>query len=448
MKNRGGIDASQRNAHPHLVLKIPFSLFLALRYLKPKRSFVSIITVLSITGVVIGIAALIVVIAVMTGFGLELKKKIIGFEPHVQVEDRGGTLKDWESVREFSMKAPGVTGGSPVVTGPVLMEFHQSFIPARMLGVLLPEHEALMDIRGFVTEGAYDLEGEKCLMGQALAENLGVHVGDKVVIHGPGNFREVLDELKKAEAKDPEAKTVGQIRQIMRPMELEVTGLIQTGRMDYDVEYFILPIELAQQVYGFTGEVHGVALKTADPYKIEQTKSALENTLPHELAVTSWMDTNKDRLDAIANERTMMMFVMMIMVVVAAFSITNTLITVIVQKKREIGILKALGASRGAVIGVFLGQGAIVGVLGNIIGVAAGFTVLATRSQIREFLARFAGIDIFSAKVYLFTEIPAAITAADVAVICSASFIICLLAAAIPAFFAAGLDPVKALREE
>ena len=409
---------------------------------------------LSVTGVVIGIAALIVVIAVMTGFGQELKKKIIGFESHlevvprVQVEEMGGMIKDWESVRELAMKSPGVVGASPVVAAPVLMEFAQNFIPARMLGVLLPEHLALMDIPSFITDGKYDLEGDKCIMGRALANTLGVQVGDKITIHGPGNFREVMDELRKAEQQDPEAKTVGQIRQIMRPMELEVTGLMETGRMDYDIEYFILPIELAQQVYGFPGEVHAVALKTADPYKADAAKQSLLSVLPKELGVTSWMDRNKDRLDAVANERTMMMFVMMIMVVVAAFSITNTLITVIVQKKREIGILKALGASRGAIIGVFLGQGAIVGVLGNIIGVAVGFTVLALRNDIRDFLSRFAGIDIFSAKVYLFTEIPAQITGRDVAIICSSSFIICLVAAAIPAFFAAGLDPVKALREE
>ncbi|MEK0447928.1 MAG: Lipoprotein-releasing system transrane protein LolE [Verrucomicrobiota bacterium] len=429
-------------------MNTPFSLFLALRYLKPKRSFVSIITVLSITGVVIGIAALIVVIAVMTGFGQELKKKIIGFEPHIQVEERGGTLKDWETARDMAMKAPGVTGASPIVTGPVLMEFDQHFTPARMLGVLLPEHESLMDIRSFVKEGKFDLEGDKCVMGRALAQNLGVMVGDKVTIHGPGNFREAMNELKKAEAKDPEARSVGEIRQMMRPMELEVTGLMETGRMDYDIEYFIIPIELAQQVYGFPGEVHAVSLKTADPYKVSETKRALQASLPREMAVTSWMDTNQGRLDAIANERTMMMFVLMIMVVVAAFSITNTLITVIVQKKREIGILKALGASRGAIVAVFLGQGAIVVVLGNIIGVALGFTVLALRDQIREGLIRFSGMDIFPAKIYLFAEIPAAITASDVTLICSASFVICMLAAAIPAFFAAGLDPVKALREE
>ena len=133
-EKQGWIDAEPRIAHSRGVLNTPFSLFLALRYLKPKRSFVSIITVLSITGVVIGIAALIVVIAVMTGFGLELKKKIIGFEPHLRVEERGATLKDWESVREQALKSPGVTAASPIVSGPVIMEFQEQLVPARMLG--------------------------------------------------------------------------------------------------------------------------------------------------------------------------------------------------------------------------------------------------------------------------------------------------------------------------
>ncbi len=433
-------------------MNIPFSFFLALRYLKPKRSFVSIITVLSITGVVIGIAALIVVIAVMTGFGMELKKKIIGFEPHVQVSQRGALLQNWEAIRELALKSPGVVGASPIVSGPVIIESDAEsphVQTAQILGVLLPEHEALMDIRSFVKEGTFDLEGNKCLLGATLARDLEVKVGDKITVNALGShLREAFNELKRAEKSDPNAKTIGEIRQLIRPMDLTVTGLIVTGRMDYDMSYVILPIELAQQAYGFSGEVHAVALRTADPYKVEETTKALRASLPDDLGVSSWMDTNRDRLDAVANERTMMMFVMMIMVVVAAFSITNTLITVIVQKKREIGILKALGASRWAIIGVFLGQGAIVGVLGNLIGVAAGFTVLALRNQIREFLARFAGIDIFSAKIYLFTEIPAQITGSDIAVICSASFIICLFAAAIPAFFAADLDPVKALREE
>ena len=433
-------------------MNIPFSFFLALRYLKPKRSFVSIITVLSITGVVIGIAALIVVIAVMTGFGLELKKKIIGFEPHVQVSQRGALLQNWEAIREMALKSPGVVGASPIVSGPVIIESDAEsphVQTAQILGVLLPEHEALMDIRSFVKEGTYDLDGDKCLLGATLARDLEVKVGDKITVNALGShLREAFNELKRAEKSDPNAKTIGEIRQLIRPMDLTVTGLIVTGRMDYDMSYVILPIQLAQQAYGFSGEVHAVALRTADPYKVEETTKALRASLPDDLGVSSWMDTNRDRLDAVANERTMMMFVMMIMVVVAAFSITNTLITVIVQKKREIGILKALGASRWAIIGVFLGQGAIVGVLGNLIGVAAGFTVLALRNQIREFLSRFAGIDIFSAKIYLFTEIPAQITGSDIAVICSASFIICLFAAAIPAFFAADLDPVKALREE
>ena len=429
-------------------MKLPFSLFLALRYLKPKRTFVSVITLISVAGVMIGVAALIVVLAVMTGFDHELRRKVLGFEAHLVVGSRGGVMSDWEPVREQLDRTPGIEASAPFVMGPVLLEFENQFMAGKMRGILLESEERITKLGEFVKKGALDLDGDKCVMGRELAASLGVTVGDRVLFHGPGNLREVMHQLKKAETKDPDAKSVGQIRELIQPAELEVTGIFETGRSQYDAEYTLVPLHIAQEIYGMAGDIHGVTLRTKDPYWAETFKPELRAQLGEVFSVTSWIDQNKQLFEAIGVERVAMFFILLLIVGVAGFGIMNTLITLSTLKRKDIGVQKALGARPSQVMSVFLIHGGVVGILGVLSGLALGFTLLAWRNEFKAFLSRVTGMEIFPKAIYQFSQIPAELMPRDIVIICVSAFIASVVAAVLPALFAAWTDPVKALREE
>ena len=434
-------------------MKLPFSLFLALRYLQPKRTFVSVITVLSILGVALGITCLIVVIAVMSGFDRELRQHLVGFEPHLRVSSAVGPVQDWEALQErLEKENPSFQGVSPYLMGPILLEFDNNFTGATLRGIQPNGELKLVDIPSFIQKGhgrgRYEIDSEKCIMGYELAASLGVHVGDKISLHGPGNLTKVAEELKRLEKEDPNAKSLKDIRALVRPAELEVVGLFDSGVYQFDAGMVIVALSVAQEIYDFENAVHGISIRTPDPDWAERYRVELRKNLGPEYTVTSWMDADRTRLDAVVQERVMMTFILMMIIVVAAFSISNTLITVIVQKKREIGVIKALGAAPAQIVNIFVGQGFVVGIFGNAFGLLLAWGILSWRNEARQLIIHFMGRDIFPAAVYQLTGIPSAITAKDVLIICSMAMLICIASAYIPARFAAKLDPVKALREE
>ena len=366
-------------------MKLPFSLFLALRYLKPKRTFVSVITVLSVLGVALGIMCLIVVIAVMSGFDRELRQRLIGFEPHLRVSSAVGPIQDWEALQErLEKENPSFQGVSPYVMGPILLEFQSTFIGASLRGVQPNGELKLVDMRAFILpDGRYELDSEKCIMGRELARSLGISVGDKVMLHGPGNLSKVAQELKRLEEKDPDAKTLGDIKALVRPIELEVVGLFESGVFQFDSGMVVTALSVAQEIYDFESSVHGISIRTQDADWAERFRKDLQANLGPEFTVNSWMDADRTRLDAVVQERVMMTFILMMIVVVAAFSISNTLITVIVQKKREIGVIKALGASPSQIVNIFVGQGFVVGIFGNAFGLLMAWVILIWRNEAR-----------------------------------------------------------------
>jgi ABC-type lipoprotein release transport system permease subunit len=513
-------------------LNHPFSFFLAVRYLKPKRSFVSVISVISVLGVAIGVWALIVVLSVMTGFGLELRRKVLGFEAHLTVGTRFGTVRNWEKAQEKLEKIPGIVASSPYVMGPALLEFEANFTSVKIRGIEPESEEKIANLAEYIKQGKLDLDGDKCLLGSELSVLLGhqlgeftanakdnlietpephglavgarvrvnstkklpgglatntdyfvqavvsetalrlsktnggppleigrggsgeysmtlpLQVGEKILLNGPKNLQGVLEELKKTEAKDPNAKSIPEIRQLIQPMELEVSAIFETGRYQYDSEFIILPLHLAQILYGFEGEIHGLTVRTKDPEWAHAHKDEIAEQMGEPYTATSWIDQNAYLFDAIAVERGTMSVILFLIVGVAAFAIMNTLITVTVLKRKEIGVLKALGSPRWQITRIFVYQGAIVGLIGILVGLVTAFITIAFRNEFRDFLSQVMGIQILPKSVYQLSELPAEIVPSHIIVICVASFLACLCAGLLPAIFAARLDPVKALREE
>jgi lipoprotein-releasing system permease protein len=430
-------------------LKLPFSLFLALRYLKPKRTFLSIITLISVIGVMLGVTVLILVIAVMTGFDRELRQKVIDFDAHILVTSED-VFRDWRALKAKIDKTPGVVATAPFVQGPVIVEFHNRRLAPLIRGVDPEQEEKVIPLQKFVKYGKLDLEGESTVLGIELARKLGVSIGDKVTIYSPGNLGQVLDSIKKLEnAKgEEEKKAINELRDVILPKELTVTGIFETGHYLHDSEFLLVPVYVGQELYGLDDALHGITVKTDNPYGAERVKQGIQQFLEPPQYAQTWIDMNRQYFEAVRLERTVMFFLLFFIVIVAAFGIMSTLITVTVQKRHEIGIVKALGANIAQIVWVFLGQGTIVGLFGTITGLGLGMTLIRYRNEFSRWLASTLHIEIFPREVYQFSSIPAEVIPHDVAIICISAFLICSFAALIPAYFAARLDPVKALRYE
>ena len=430
-------------------MKLPFSFFLALRYLKPKRTFVSIITLISVLGVMLGVTVLILVISVMTGFDRELRQKVIDFDAHILVSTED-ILTDWRDLTVKIRNTPGVLATAPYVQGPVIVEFQNRRLAPMIRGIDPAEEEKVVPLRKFIKKGSFDLDGESAVLGVELARKLQISVGEKLTVYSPGNLGEILDGLKKLEkTKGPdERKAIDKLREVVLPKELTVTGIFETGHYLHDSEFLLVPIYVGQELYGLGDALHGITVKTDDPYNAEHVKQAIQQFLKPPQFAQTWIDMNNQYFEAVRLERTVMFFLLFFIVVVAAFGIMNTLITVTVQKTRDIGIMKAIGANIWQIVWVFLGQGVVVGLFGTLTGLGLGMTLIRYRNEFSHWLANTLHIEIFPKQVYQFSEIPAEVIPRDVAIICISAFVICWIFALIPAYRAARLDPVKALRYE
>ena len=289
----------------------------------------------------LGVTVLILVISVMTGFDRELRQKVIDFDAHLLVSTED-VLHDWRTLKAKIDKTPGVVATAPYVQGPVIVEFQNRRLAPLIRGIDPAEEEKVIPLRKFIKYGKLDLEGESTVLGIELARKLQVSVGDKVTVYSPGNLGQILDGIKKLEnAKgEEEKKAIDQLRDVILPKELTVTGIFETGHYLHDSEFLLVPVYIGQELYGLGDALHGITIKTDNPYGAERVKQAIQQFLePPEYAQT-WIDMNHQYFEAVRLERTVMFFLLFFIVVVAAFGIMSTLITVTVQKRREIGIMK------------------------------------------------------------------------------------------------------------
>jgi len=398
----------------------------------------------------LGVTVLILVISVMTGFDRELQQKVLDFDAHILVSTED-VLRDWRELTANLHDTPGVVATAPFIQGPVIVEFQNRRLAPMIRGVDPDQEERVIPLHKFIKQGALDLDGDSAVLGIELARKLQVGVGDKITVYSPGNLNEILNGIKKLEkAKGAEEqKAIDQLREVVLPKELTVTGIYETGHYLHDSEFLLVPIYVGQELYGLGDALHGITVKTSDPFCAGEVKQRIQQFLKPPEYVQTWQDMNQQYFEAIRLERNVMFFLLFFIVVVAAFGIMSTLITVTVQKRREIGIMKALGATVWQIVWVFLGQGMVVGAFGTLTGLGLGMTLIRYRNEFSHWLAHTLHIEIFPREVYQFSSIPAEVIPSDVVKICVAAFLACSLAAWIPAYyFAARLDPVKALRYE
>jgi lipoprotein-releasing system permease protein len=412
--------------------RLPFELFLGLRYLKPKRTFVSVITVISLLGVVIGVWALIVVISVMSGFDRELRGKLMGMHAYVTVT--GGLIPKSEALTEKLLKQPKVKAASPFVMGLVLIEHNRNVATPYLKGIDPKREMQVSQLGEYIRngEGKLDLNGEKVIIGRELSKQQQIYIGDKITVYSPRNIEKKGQE-------------------VYLPMELTVTGIFNSGMFEYDVGLIFTSLETAQELYGLHGEVHGIELMTDDPFA--GAKEVADNinrdpSLPGRLRAQTWAEQNQRILGAIQVEKTTMFLILLLLVVVAAFCIMSTLITSTVQRTREIGVMKALGASSGQISRLVLAQGFVVGIIGVAIGAGLGLLTIHNLTPIQHFLSNVCGVNVFPREIYNFAEIPAHLALRDALAIVFSALAICTLGGLIPAFWAARLEPVEALRHE
>ena len=353
----------------------------------------------------------------------------------------GSTMTNYPAVMKKIAANPELKGVAPFVYGPVLVETQpevgQAIQWAPNVRGMDPAVETnVSSIASSITDGQFDVSGRGVLIGTKFAEKMELRVGSRMDIYSLRQLKKVRESLKKEQGKVT-----------VLPDEYEVRGIFDSGYYEFNANVIIVSLENAQDMYGIGDTVEGLSVMLNDPFRAATVRDQLDETLGFGYRVTMWLEESP-LLAAVMVEKNMMLYILFFIVIVAAFGITCTLITFIVMKTREIGMLKAVGASNRQVMQVFLGQSVIVSVMGILLGVGSGLLLLHYRNEFLELMRRMTGMELFPVSIYNLPQLPAKIIPGDIAIICGGSLLICVLAAGFPAWFASRMNPVEALRYE
>ena len=425
--------------------------FLARRYLRAKRSFVSVITVISILGVAVGVLMMIVVSSVMKGFEGEFRKVLIGSEPHILLHPQGQKPASTKATADLLAQVraqPDVLAASSYIRG--VMYAEREGMQSGMDVIALPEDGAkfyMAKIAKHRLEGSLELRHGGVVCADYIAGQLDAHPGDKISVYASTNVTSAVQRFRIASDEQDEKKRHTAYKDIkLHAKEIILQGSV---RAETAGAYGYTTLETAQQIFGFGDQVSGVLIELKQPGEVKDVMKRLTaaGIIPAGWSASLWTDAGDARLAAMSNERVMMWIVLLIIAVVAAFSVMNTTITVTTQKRREIGVLTALGSRQSQIIGIFVAQAAFVGTLGTLTGLTLSGLVLWLRDDIRMGIAILSGGNADASSGMFLATIPAQIEPWFILATCLGSITLCLLAALPPAWLAARVDPAVALRD-
>ncbi len=411
----------------------PYELLIGLRYTHAKRrnNFISFISFVSMAGIVLGVAALIIVLSVMNGFQQELRTRILGVASHVEVTGAGDALADWRQVAQQVKADPEVVASAPFVMNQGMLALGGNVRGAVIRGILPEEEAQVTDLATHMRLGSLDdlKPGEwGIVLGLELAQALGAGVGDKLTVITPqGNITPagVLPRMK----------------------QFTVTGIFSAGMYEYDSGLALIHLQDAQKLARLGDEVSGLRLRIKDIFRAPWVTRDLAERMPDHF-VSDWTTSHANFFRAVAIEKRMMFLILLLIVAVAAFNIVSALVMAVTDKQSDIAILRTLGARPLSIMKIFIIQGAFIGVLGTLAGVSLGVLGALNLETVVPMLEKALGMDLFPADVYYISELPSKLEWADVEIIAGVSLLLSLLATLYPSWRASRLNPAESLRYE
>ena len=392
-------------------------------------------------GVALGVMALIVVIAVMSGFGKDLRDKILGTNSHIVVTNITRTgMEDYEAIIEKVIKAEGVKAAAPFILNQVMLTYGGNAVGVVVRGVDPDREAGVSDLEKNLVQGSLEMLGgsekssgkprrDGIILGKELARRLGVQRDDAVSMVAPVSRVTPMGLIPKIKL-------------------FKVVGFFESGMFEYDSNLAFISIYSAQKFFAMKGKVSGIEIRVEDIEQADQVAAEIQHSLGFPYYTRDWMQMNKNLFSALRLEKIVMFIILILIILVAAFNIVSTLFMVVMEKNKEIAIMKSMGASQSSIMKIFSYQGVIIGITGTVIGCVGGFTVVPNLNEIVGLIENLFGITAFPSDVYYLDRLPSEIQYFDSFLIVVFSIVICFLASLYPAWRASRLDPVEGLRYE
>lgn len=415
----------------------PFSRFewmIAGRYLRARRneSFISVIAVISFLGIMLGVAVLIIVMAVMNGFRIELLDKILGFNGHIVVQGAGTHLKDFDATAKELRAIDGVISVSPIVEGQVMAQSKVNMSGVLVRGMRRADVENLKAFRngGLKAGTMEDYQGKSSiLIGTRLSEHLRVVLGDKIMLTSPKGPTTAFGSAPRRKA-------------------YTIVGLFEIGMSEYDASIIFMPLEQSQLFFGYKDAVSGIELKIARPDNVWPIRNQVILKVDPSSRVYDWQQTNQSFVSALMVERNVMFLILTLIILIAALNIISGLIMLVKDKGSDIAILRTMGATQGSILRIFFIAGASIGFVGTLAGVGLGVLFCANIEYVRQALMFVTGANLFDPNIYFLYTMPAEMDSGETVTVIIMALVLSFFATLYPAWRAARLDPVEALRYE